>query len=97
MTSKRHDRPTFPETNSGMKLEAPWFQYLLPFDPNGVEKEVYDHMEFRALHRMYSGNRSSARAQGRKPGTGGAKVHSDPCAGQAIVAARAGAAGGGKT
>lgn len=86
MASKWHDRPTSPETKPRMKLEAPWFQYLLPFDPKQVNKEVYDHVEFRALLRKHGGNRSSAARQRRNPDASGARVRSGSCTGATEVA-----------
>ena len=69
---------TSPAANSGMKLEEPWFQYLLPFDPKEAKMEVYDHMEFRALLRQHCGNRSSAAALRRNPAARGSGAQSDP-------------------
>ena len=75
-------RPTTsPTAKIGEKHKEPWFQYLLPFDPKEVKKEVYDHVKFRALLRKHWGNRSIAAPQRRNPAAGGSSLQSDPYGG----------------
>ena len=87
-----------PATNSGKYLEAPCFQHLLPFDPNGLKKEVYDPRSYRALLRKHLNDHArKAKPPQRNPDAGGSSAQSYPCGGDTMAAARARTTGGGRS